>query len=614
MRLCSIPAVFAVVVLILSGMAGAVAEPGRHPTRRVCADPLPHHAACHAIVQTDTATTRQAAPGGYGPADLRAAYRLPSTTAGSGQTVAIVDAYDLPTAESDLATYRAHYGLPPCTTANGCFRKVNQSGGSTPPAADPSWGQEIALDLDMVSAVCPNCRILLVEANSNALSDLGKAVNTAVSLGARYVSNSYGGPEFAGETTYSSSYYNHPGVAVTASSGDEGYGAQYPAASRYVTAVGGTSLIRTSNSRGWLEPVWSGAGAGCSSYEGKPAYQRDSGCTRRTIADVSAVSDPQTGVAVYDSTPAAGQSGWLVFGGTSVAAPIIAATYALAGTPPAGSYPSGFPYAKPTGIYDVTSGSDGACAPAYLCSAATGYDGPSGMGTPSGTSAFNPAYDPIEQHYANLGGAASYLGAPVGTQYGVAGGSGQDYQYGSIFYSSATGAWAMHGLILQHYPVLGGPGGVLGFPTTDELGTPDGVGRYNHFAGGGGGSIYWTPNTGARSVHGAIRSKWASLGWETGVVGYPVTDESGTPDGTGRYNHFAGGDGSSIYWTPSTGAWSVHGAIRATWAQLGWERSALGYPTSDEYGVAGGRRSDFAHGYITWYSATGQTQVTYYPG
>ena len=289
-----------------------------------------------------------------------------------------------------------------------------------------------------------------------------------------------------------------------------------------------------------------------------------------------------------------------------------AAASALTGTPAAGSYPASFPYAKRTGFYDITTGSNGTCGPAYLCTAAAGYDGPSGVGTPSGTSGLTAAYDPIEQHYANLGGSASFLGNPAGSQYGVAGGAGQDYQGGSIFYSPATGAWAVRGLILGHYRALGGAGGLLGFPLTDESGTPDGIGRYNHFAGAGGSSIYWTPGTGAWSVHGAIRAKWASLGWETSAMGYPVTDESGTPDGIGRYNHFAGTSGSSIYWTPATGAWSVQGAIRATWASLGWETSPLGYPTSDEFGVSGGRRSLFQHGYLTWFAATGQVVLTYY--
>ena len=326
-----------------------------------------------------------ATPSGYGPADLRGAYALPST-GGSGATVAIIDAYDDPNAESDLATYRSTYGLPACTTANGCFRKVGQTGTSALPKPDAGWAEEISLDLDMVSATCPSCHILLVEATSSSMSNLGTAVNTAVALGAKYVSNSYGGGESSADTSYDSSYFNHPGVAITVSSGDAGYGVEYPAASKYVTAVGGTTLRKDSSARGWTETVWSGAGSGCSAYDAKPTWQKDTGCSRRTVADVSAVADPATGVAVYDTY--GGDPGWEVFGGTSVSAPIIASVYALAGTPSSGSYPASFPYAHPTALNDVVSGSNGSCGGSYLCTGKTGYDGPTGLGTPNGTAAF----------------------------------------------------------------------------------------------------------------------------------------------------------------------------------------------------------------------------------
>jgi subtilase family serine protease len=330
--------------------------------------------------------TAAAAPSGYGPASLQSAYNLPSATGGSGQTVAIVDAYDDPNAESDLATYRSQYGLSACTTANGCFTKVDQNGGTKYPRGNSGWAEEISLDLDMVSAACPNCKILLVEASSSSMTNLGTAVNTAVRLGAKFVSNSYGGSESSSDATYDSTYFNHPGVAITVSSGDNGYGVEYPAASKYVTAVGGTSLKTSSTTRGWTDTVWSGAGSGCSSYDAKPSWQKDTGCANRTVADVSAVADPNTGVAVYDTY---GQgSGWMVFGGTSASSPLIAATYALAGAPSAGSYPSSFPYAHTSALYDVTSGSNGSCGGSYLCTGTTGYDGPSGLGVPNGTAAF----------------------------------------------------------------------------------------------------------------------------------------------------------------------------------------------------------------------------------
>ena len=356
----------------------------RHPAVMSCGavrvtsgmDSLPH--ASGAVDPTAT-------PSGYGPADLRDAYALPDS-GGDGATVAVVDAYDDPDAESDLAQYRSTCGLPACTTANGCFRKVGQDGTSTLPRADAGWAEEISLDLDMVSAICPSCHILLVEARSSSMSSLGTAVNTAVSLGAKYVSNSWGGSESSSDPSYDSAYFDHPGVAITASSGDAGYGVEYPAASRYVTAVGGTSLRQDSSARGWSETVWNGAGSGCSAYDAKPSWQTDPGCSRRTVADVSAVADPSTGVAVYDTYGS--DTGWEVFGGTSASAPIIASVYALAGTPSSGSSPASFPYARTDALNDVTSGSNGSCGGSYLCTGEPGYDGPSGLGTPSGTAAF----------------------------------------------------------------------------------------------------------------------------------------------------------------------------------------------------------------------------------
>jgi subtilase family serine protease len=324
---------------------------------------------------------------GYYPCDLQSAYVLPSSAAGSGQTVAIVDAYDDPNAESDLAVYRSQFNLASCTTSNGCFRKVNQSGQPGPyPAANGSWAQEISLDIDMVSAVCPNCHILLVEANSNSFSDLATAVDRAASLGATEISNSYGGNEFSTEALYES-HFNHPGVAITVSSGDNGYGVSFPAASRYVTAVGGTSLSRSATSRGWSETAWSGAGSGCSGFIAKPTWQTDPSCANRTVADVSAVADPNTGVAVYDSFAYLGSSGWLVFGGTSVSSPIVASVYALAGNAATVTYGS-YPYSHASSLFDITSGSNGSCGGTYLCTAVPGYDGPTGNGTPNSTGGF----------------------------------------------------------------------------------------------------------------------------------------------------------------------------------------------------------------------------------
>jgi len=371
--------------------AGTTTKASKPQVQRLCSKPTrPKIMACFALRRVDSLDQKVAPgalPSGYGPADLVSAYKL-NTAAGGGQTVAIVDAYDDPNAESDLANYRSTYGLSACTTANGCFKKVNQNGvqGSYPPA-DTGWAGEISLDLDMVSAACPNCKILLVEANSASITDLGTAVNRAVTMGAKFVSNSYGGSESSGETSWDTSYYKHNGVAVTASTGDSGYGASYPASSPYVTAVGGTSLSRNASTRGWTESAWSGAGSGCSAYEAKPSYQSsvNTGCARRAVADVSAVADPATGVAVYQTY---GGSGWAVYGGTSASAPIIASVYALAGTPGAGDNPASYPYAHPGNLFDVTTGSNGTCSVTQLCRAGAGWDGPTGLGTPNGSAAF----------------------------------------------------------------------------------------------------------------------------------------------------------------------------------------------------------------------------------
>jgi len=363
----------------LGGAAGARAG-GGVSIRPVCNAVPAGYARCFSLVKGD-ALPFASGPSGYGPADLQAAYALPSSTAGAGQTVAIVDAFDDPTAESDLAQYRSFYGLPACTTANGCFRKVNESGGTVPmPPPEPDWSLEISLDLDMVSAVCPNCNILLVEATTNLNTDLYTAEDTAARLGANEISNSYGGGESSSETGQDV-HFNHPGVAITASTGDDGYGVSYPAASRYLTAVGGTSLTRGGGTRGWTESAWSGAGSGCSAYEPKPSWQTDTGCSRRTVADVSAVADPNTGVAVLF----AGQ--WFTVGGTSASSPIIAGVYALAGNASsvnAGSYP----YSHAGSLFDVATGSNGTCSPAYLCTGVAGYDGPTGLGTPNGSGGF----------------------------------------------------------------------------------------------------------------------------------------------------------------------------------------------------------------------------------
>ncbi|MEU9124437.1 peptidase S8 [Streptomyces sp. NPDC048506] len=302
-------------------------------THRLCSEPSkPGYMACQAVVRTDLKAQRSLGrhdtPKGYGPSDLQAAYNLPKG-AGKGTTVAIIDANDDPNAEKDLATYRTQYGLPECTTGNDCFKKIDQDGGANYPAPDAGWAGEISLDVDMVGASCPQCHILLVEAKSANMDDLGAAVNQAVKQGAKYISNSYGGDEEAADTSADEKYFKHPGVAITVSSGDSGYGVEYPAASQYVTAVGGTSLKKDSSTRGYSESVWGtsaggeGAGSGCSKYDAKPSWQKDSGCAKRTVADVAAVAD----------------------------------------------------------------GANGSCGN-YLCQAGKDYDGPTGLGIPNGVAAF----------------------------------------------------------------------------------------------------------------------------------------------------------------------------------------------------------------------------------
>ncbi|WP_435178322.1 S53 family peptidase [Actinacidiphila sp. bgisy145] len=370
--------------------------------RNACAAVPAGQARCLAQIRTDVSgglgvrgpmgaagAADAALPAGYGPADLRSAYDLPAT-GGADQTVALVDAYDDPTAEADLAVYRATYGLPACTTGNGCFRKVDQDGAASPlpqSAGTSGWATETALDLDMVSAACPQCHILLVEADEPTEQDLAQAVDSAAALGATEVSNSYGGTERNGDAAFAGSY-SHPGVAVVASSGDSGYGVpSAPAVYPGVVAVGGTSLTPAGNARGWQETAWSGAGSGCSAWFAKPAWQQDTDCPGRTVADVSAVADPQTGLATYNTTGA--RAGWSVVGGTSAAAPLIAGVIALAGNPSAFSDASRLYSAEAAaGLNDVVAGSNGNCAGDYLCTGTEGYDGPTGNGTPNGLSAF----------------------------------------------------------------------------------------------------------------------------------------------------------------------------------------------------------------------------------
>ena len=391
---------------LLGPLVGAL---GLHPAP-VCGRAGPGAVSCQSTFFVTRAGTPfvSAAPAGYTPSDLRAAYGLgaAATSGGAGQTVAIVDAYDDPTAASDLAAYRSAFGLPACGA--GCFTKVAQDGSANFPAVNIGWDTEISLDLDMVSAVCPKCHLLLVEASGADNGAIGAAENTAARLHATVISDSFGGPEPT-DATAEDANYRHPGISIVAASGDGGYGVQYPASSPLVLAVGGTTLTRGGS--GFVETAWAGAGSGCSAYEAKPSWQAGiapSCPSNRAEVDVAAVGDPATGVAVYG--PSSKQScllflcsahdtqGWLQVGGTSVGSPLIAAVIALAGN--AATFTPAFSYRHAAALHQVTSGSNcgggggllglfrSSCPGNELDTAGPGWNGPTGLGTPRGLGAF----------------------------------------------------------------------------------------------------------------------------------------------------------------------------------------------------------------------------------
>jgi hypothetical protein len=339
---------------------------------------------CYAKIRTDGSghIRSYATSSGFGPADIQSAYKL-DPTKGSGATIAIIDAFNYPNASSDLAAYRSQYGLPACTTANGCLKIVNQNGQASPlPANSPAgddWSVEAALDLDMASAACPSCKLILIEANDDSSDGLYVANDTAAAMGATVASNSWGGPD-GGTGPSLETHFNHSGTGYFVASGDNGNtgsSPDYPSTSAYVTGVGGTSLVKsTSTTRGWTEGAWSGAGSSCSTDIAKPSYQTSSACSKRAAADVSAVADPNTGLAVYN----AANGGWIVVGGTSAACPIVAAIYAAYGI---GNVGPSYSYAHTASFFDVTSGTNGSCSGA-MCHAGAGWDGPTGNGSPDG--------------------------------------------------------------------------------------------------------------------------------------------------------------------------------------------------------------------------------------
>ncbi|HSX44678.1 MAG TPA: S53 family peptidase [Candidatus Saccharimonadales bacterium] len=361
----------------------------------VCNKPVTSAMHCFAKVVSNQSNTPDvtSGPTGYSPTQFHTAYQLPATSAHPA-TIAVVAAYDNPNIVNDLALYNQTFGLPSfplCkgTVTTSCFLKVNQNGGTSYPSRNSGWALEIALDVQTAHQICQNCKLILVEASSSSYTNLMKAVDRARLLGANIISNSYGSNEFSSESTFDS-HFNYPGIAFIFSSGDSGFVNSYPASSPNVISVGGTTLnIDTQNH--WLsETVWSDGGSGCSRYELKPTFQTDTPCTHRTNTDVSADADPNTGAAIYDSYGYSGYRGWFQVGGTSLAAPLIAGIYGLANNFENLNQPVTYTYNNQNygvNLHDITTGQNGGCG-MYLCQGTVGYDGPTGLGSPLGLTAF----------------------------------------------------------------------------------------------------------------------------------------------------------------------------------------------------------------------------------
>lgn len=380
-----IGAVFAVASLLVPQASAQTPSPQAGfglSHRAVCGSVPAGRARCFSDVVEHggrVGTEATTAPTGLSPATVQSVYGFTTTsTAGAGKTIAIVDANDDPTAESDLGGFSGQFGLPACTTVNGCFKKVDQTGGSSYPAVDSGWALEISLDVQWAHAIAPGAKILLVEANSATFSDLLTAEQYATAH-AQYVSNSWGGQESLFEVLYDS-YFSRPGVSVFASSGDSGLPAAYPSASPNVISVGGTTLHFDSSNNFTGETGWSSGGGGCSAYESATNAQASFGqygqvnCGgARATPDVSLDADPASGVSVYDSTPYSGQTGWYKVGGTSVSSPIVAARSAVQGV----TVDAGYVYGANIPFRDITSGNNGApCLAGFdLCSGRGSWTG-----------------------------------------------------------------------------------------------------------------------------------------------------------------------------------------------------------------------------------------------
>jgi len=336
----------------------------------------------HVVTQASGQIHAFAAPVGWSPQDLRTAYQV-DTAAQLPATIAIVDAYGYPSLESDLAVYRQQFGLPPCTRSNGCLRVVNQTGQTSPlpgpPTPDYDWTMETALDIQMVSAVCPSCKILVVQANDNSFDAMYTALFQAMAMHPAVVSNSWGGTESqVNIPAIEAALAQHPGIGVFAATGDNGYqgggaGPDYPSTSPRVVAVGGTVLSKSSNARGWGEVAWAMAGSSCSDTLPKLATHAATACPRRAASDLSAVAGAP-GLAVYNTH----EGGWIAMQGTSAASPIVAAMFAARGL---GDVIPEAIAGLASSFHDITAGSNGSCGN-NLCNAGPGWDGPTGYGTP----------------------------------------------------------------------------------------------------------------------------------------------------------------------------------------------------------------------------------------
>jgi len=329
-----------------------------------------------------------AGPTGIFPAKMKVAYGFNLiSNRGAGQKIAIVDAFDDPNAEADLATFSTRFGLPACTTANGCFKKIMQTG--TPPDA-AGWSNEIAIDTQWAHAIAPAAKILLVEAKNNSNAALYAAVDLAVRNGATVVSMSWGGGEASNEAS-TDFHFNVPNVVMVASSGDRGHNAQYPAASPYVVGVGGTTLTINPATGDYIsETAWNGSGGGASRFEPEPVYQAGVQSTgKRGIPDVAYDGDPATGVPAFNSFPCSGAcfTGWGQWGGTSIGTPQWAALFAIANSMRVAASKADldqvhfllYPAAE-ADYHDITAGHNGTCG--AQCTAVAGYDFVTGVGSP----------------------------------------------------------------------------------------------------------------------------------------------------------------------------------------------------------------------------------------